>query len=117
MFNKKLKLYERIFDDLADGICVIGTDRKVLLWNRAAERITGSPASEVSGRQCYDCPLKCADEKGNTLCDSGCPLLGLSDSIRRLDNVERALRGLPSDNVGAGGGGSARSPSGSPRGT
>lgn len=84
MFNKKLKFYEQIFEDLADGICVVGTDRKVLLWNRAAERITGRPTAEVSGRSCYDCPVKCTDEKGDTLCDSGCPLLELSDSKQTL---------------------------------
>jgi PAS domain S-box-containing protein len=84
MFNRRLRLCEQIFEDLADGVCVVGSDRKVLLWNRAAERITGRSSAEVSGRPCYDCPVKCADEKGNALCDSGCPLIALSGSRQTL---------------------------------
>lgn len=86
MFDKKLKIYQQIFDDAADGICVINNDRKIVLWNRGAERITGYSPEEMAGRACYDNLIRHEDEKGNALCDSGCPLVVLArggNTIRR----------------------------------
>jgi PAS domain S-box-containing protein len=37
-----------------DGAFVIGADGRIVLWNRAAERILGYPAREVLGRPCCD---------------------------------------------------------------
>lgn len=75
MFDKKRKLLEQVLDHIADGIYLVGADRKILYWNRGAEKITGYSAAEMVGRPCYDDLLGHEDEKGHTLCDSGCPLV------------------------------------------
>lgn len=79
MFDSKLKIYRQVFDDAADGICVISMDRKIVLWNKGAERITGLSPEEMIGRACYDDLIRHEDEKGNALCDSGCPLIAVAE--------------------------------------
>lgn len=74
MFDKKLKLYHQILDNVADGIYFVGRDRKITFWNKGAEGITGYTSEEMTGQNCYCELLNHEDEKGNTLCDSGCPL-------------------------------------------
>ena len=39
-----------ILGNIADGIVAVDRDGHVVLWNRAAEEITGVPASEAVGR-------------------------------------------------------------------
>ncbi len=74
MFGKKLKLYSQILDNVADGIYFVGSNRKILYWNKGAAAITGFSPEELVGLNCYTDLLGHEDEKGNTLCDSGCPL-------------------------------------------
>ena len=74
MFDKKLKVYSQILDHVADGIYFIGSNKKILYWNKGAAAITGFSAEEMVGRSCYTDLLGPEDEKGNILCDSGCPL-------------------------------------------
>jgi phosphoserine phosphatase RsbU/P len=64
-----------ILDALADGAYITDTDRKILFWSRAAERITGWPAQEVVNHRCADNILVHVDKDGNQLCSDGhCPL-------------------------------------------
>ncbi|MCG3133626.1 MAG: Anaerobic nitric oxide reductase transcription regulator NorR [Planctomycetes bacterium] len=39
-----------LLDLLTDGVCAVDADGRVVVWNRAAEEITGHPASETLGR-------------------------------------------------------------------
>jgi PAS domain S-box-containing protein len=75
MFNKKLRLYQQILENAADGIYFITSERRIAFWNRGAERITGYTSEEVLGRGCYEDFLGHEDETGNVLCDSECPLM------------------------------------------
>lgn len=64
-----------LLDALADGVYITNADRKIVYWNRAAERITGWPAGEVVGRTCYDGVLGHIDKDGHCLCgQEHCPL-------------------------------------------
>lgn len=64
-----------LLHSLPDGIYVTDTERRILFWNRAAERITGWTASEVVGRTCFDNLLVHVDAQECTLCGSDrCPL-------------------------------------------
>ena len=36
------------------GACAVSLDQRILLWNRAAERILGHSSREIVGRRCYD---------------------------------------------------------------
>ncbi|HLE83937.1 MAG TPA: two-component regulator propeller domain-containing protein, partial [Thermoanaerobaculia bacterium] len=41
---------ERTVESVADGLAATGPDRRVVLWNRSAEQITGRSAAEAIGR-------------------------------------------------------------------
>lgn len=60
---------------LADGAYITDTDRRIVFWNQAAQRITGWAAADVVGRQCRDNVLVHADKDGHPLCGhEHCPL-------------------------------------------
>ena len=64
-----------LLNSLADGAYITDLNRKILFWNRAAERITGWSAEEVVGRSCFDNLLCHVDKDGNCLCGHDtCPL-------------------------------------------
>jgi phosphoserine phosphatase RsbU/P len=57
------------------GVYLTDRDRRILLWNRKAEEITGYPAKDVVGKACHQNVLCHADKDGHPLCSSGfCPL-------------------------------------------
>lgn len=63
-----------VIDNLYDGLYYVDRDRKITLWNKGAERITGFSRSEVVGRRCSDNILRHIDASGKPLCMDGCPL-------------------------------------------
>lgn len=66
--------YARIIDSLHDGLYFVDTNRVIIYWNKASERITGFTAAEVIGRSCADNILTHVDCKGTNLCLGPCPL-------------------------------------------
>ncbi len=74
MVNRNLD-FSKIIEELAEGLYITDPERKILLWNRGAEQITGYAASEVVGKSCADNILVHVDENGDNLCRGGCPLL------------------------------------------
>ena len=64
-----------VLDALPDGAYITNLDRKILFWSRAAEKITGWPAGEVTGHTCADNILVHVDKDGHQLCGKEhCPL-------------------------------------------
>ncbi len=64
-----------ILDFINSGVYITDTERRIVFWNRAAERITGFSADEVRGRFCADNILSHADKDGHHLCTTDlCPL-------------------------------------------
>ncbi|MDA8431925.1 MAG: GAF domain-containing protein [Nitrospiraceae bacterium] len=74
VFDKKTRFCAEVLDNIADGVYVVGGNRKILYWNKGAARITGYQPAEMVGQNCYCDLLRHEDERGNALCDSGCPL-------------------------------------------
>jgi PAS domain S-box-containing protein len=67
---------------------VVDTDRRILSWTPAAERIAGYTAEEVIGRRCSDALLWHVDESGEVLCGDRCPLLEtMTDGAERSAKV------------------------------
>lgn len=58
-----------------DGVYLTDTERRIIFWNRACQKITGYSPGEVLGRRCSDNILCHVDLDGNRLCESDlCPL-------------------------------------------
>jgi diguanylate cyclase (GGDEF)-like protein/PAS domain S-box-containing protein len=66
--------YATLLDNLYDGVYFVDRERRITLWNKAAERITGFTRTEVLGKRCADNLLRHVDERGNSLCQGACPL-------------------------------------------
>lgn len=76
--------YERIIENLHDGLYFVDQDRTITYWNKAAEKISGFTASEVVGKSCADHILTHVDGDGNNLCDRMCPLAAsIADGMPR----------------------------------
>jgi len=81
----------------ADGAFVIGPDGRIVLWNRAAERMLGYAAREVIGRPCCDLFVG-YDDHGNRLCYRGChvsTLVKMGDPVQSFDMKTRSKTGRP----------------------
>lgn len=77
-----------LLDAIAEGLYVVDRDRVISHWNRAAEEITGYPASVTTGLWCGDGLLNHVDEEGTPLCGVSCPLLDtMSDGVPRQARV------------------------------
>ena len=81
----------------ADGVCAIGSDGRIVLWNRSAEKILGHSAREVIGRPCCEVFVG-RDAAGNRLCYQGCHVVTLvkrGETVQHLDMATRTLAGKP----------------------
>jgi len=68
-----------IIDAANEGIYVTDRERRFMLWNKAAEKITGYRKEEMIGRLCHDDILNHIDHEGQALCLFGCPLQAAID--------------------------------------
>ena len=69
------EFYEIILDNLYDGVYFVDRDKRILYWNRGAEKITGFSAEDVIGKRCWNNVLRHVDAQGNNLCEAECPIL------------------------------------------
>jgi diguanylate cyclase (GGDEF)-like protein/PAS domain S-box-containing protein len=77
-----------ILDQLEEGVYFVDSERRITLWNRAAETITGWPAESVVGLRCADGILRHCDGAGKVLCGSGCPMLAaMTDGEARTAEI------------------------------
>lgn len=80
--------YRQIIDHLQDGIYFVNTERQIMLWNHAAEEISGYTAEEITGKYCQNSGLNHIDTQGRPLCTLHCPLVAtLSDGHQRHHHV------------------------------
>lgn len=75
MANFEPVLNLEFLDHLEEGIYILDPNRKILFWNRAAERITGYSRQEVLGYSCKDNILIHVDDQGHNLCKKDCPVI------------------------------------------
>jgi diguanylate cyclase (GGDEF)-like protein/PAS domain S-box-containing protein len=86
MFSENL--YKSILDNIADGIYFVDKKRRINYWNKGAEQLSGRKCDEVMGYKCADDILVHTDDKGNRLCERGCPLEAtLKDGQSRQANA------------------------------
>ncbi len=66
--------FRELFDNLYDGVYFVDCSRRILFWNRSAERLSGYKAEEIVGRYCHADILQHVNENGCELCHESCPL-------------------------------------------
>lgn len=66
--------YRQVLDEMYDGVYFVDRHRRILYWNRGAERLSGYSADDVTGHFCSDNLLRHIDECGRRLCTDMCPL-------------------------------------------
>jgi len=65
--------YDPILDSIAEGVFTVDADWRIRSFNRAAERITGTPRDEAVGRPCWEVFRA-------SICESSCALRQTMDS-------------------------------------
>ena len=86
---------DRALERAGDGAFVIGGDGRIVLWNRAAEKILGYSARDVMGKPCCEI-FAGRDERDNRLCHQGChvmTLVKLGESVQHFDMQTRSKAG------------------------
>jgi PAS domain S-box-containing protein len=68
------RVFETAVDSLDVGVYLVDRHRKIVYWNRGAERISGYLRHDVTGRFCRDDILVHSDENDAVLCGTDCPL-------------------------------------------
>ena len=63
-----------ILESLPTGVYLVDRNRRIVLWNSGAERISGYLRQDVLGRLCREDILVHCDEKNNIVCGTNCPL-------------------------------------------
>lgn len=66
--------YEKLLDNMYDGIYFVDRERRITYWNGGAEKQTGYSAADTVGTQCFNNLLGHVDESGKALCTGDCPL-------------------------------------------
>jgi PAS domain S-box-containing protein len=80
-----------------DGVCAIGSEGRIVLWNRSAEKMMGYTTREVAGKPCCEVFVG-KDENGNRLCYQGChvqSLIRMGEPVQSFDMETRAKGGRP----------------------
>jgi diguanylate cyclase (GGDEF)-like protein len=96
-----LLFQSRLLDSMYDAVVFIDAAGQVKLWNRGAERLTGIPGSSVHQGPWGPALLNMADEKGQSISQSDCPvncaIRSGVQSLRRLTIWGRTGRPIAAD--------------------
>jgi diguanylate cyclase (GGDEF)-like protein/PAS domain S-box-containing protein len=77
-----------VLEELSTGVYIVDPERRILFWNRGAEKISGHLSQDVIGRCCGETILAHCDESSDSLCGEGCPILeAVRDGRRRRSDV------------------------------
>ncbi len=89
--------YRLLLDNLSDGIYFVDRDRKIIFWNKGAERILGYSHDQVAGLSCADNLSLHVDGQGTPLCIDSCPLDATIDDgrFREAEVFLRDAKGHP----------------------
>jgi len=65
----------QLLQNMHDGVIFVDAQLRILLWNRAAERMTGVSESSVQRQHWSPALLELCDENGRPLSDDACPVV------------------------------------------
>ncbi len=78
-------IFRDVVDGLQEGVYIVDSNRKIVFWNQAAERISGFHADEVIGASCPENILNHVDEGGRPLCYGACHLVAAMEEGIELE--------------------------------
>jgi len=82
------ELFRTLLDNLSEGVYFTDTHRRILYWNKGAQRISGFCAEEVLGHCCADNILMHTDLTGKSICHGHCPLhASMQDGQQRAEKL------------------------------
>lgn len=79
------EVWRDVLESLPIGLCVLDSQRKIVLWSDGAERITGYLRHEVVGRSCVPEPILHCDQPGCEFCSEECPLARAMKAAHRFE--------------------------------
>jgi diguanylate cyclase (GGDEF)-like protein/PAS domain S-box-containing protein len=93
--------HQKLLNSMHDAVVFVDTTRRILLWNRAAERLTGISPSSVLQQRWSPSLIGMRDELGAQMAGDNCPVREALDSsvqtLRRLTIRSRQGRELSVD--------------------
>lgn len=81
----------RAFERTKDGVYAVDSDDRIVLWNRAAEKILGFRAEDVLGRRCYEV-IAGDDYCEHAVCGPGCDVIKRARRGRGSNSFDVAAR-------------------------
>jgi diguanylate cyclase (GGDEF)-like protein/PAS domain S-box-containing protein len=79
---------DALLNEVQDGICCVDREKRVVFWNKAAEKLSGFGAAETLGRNCARDLALYADAEGRNACGAKCPVdLTLQDGKIRVQEM------------------------------
>lgn len=69
------EVFREVLEELSTGVYIVDRERRILFWNRGAEKISGHLSQYVVGRCCGEGLLAECDENSKILCGDACPLV------------------------------------------
>ncbi len=94
MLGGPTRFWETVVEMLSDAVFLVGPDKRILYWNRAAENLTGHPRGDVVGSSCLHavhcdvCEHRCGVFEFGTL--DNIPLVLRSRDGRRIEVLKSA---------------------------
>jgi diguanylate cyclase (GGDEF)-like protein/PAS domain S-box-containing protein len=91
----------KLLENMCDAVIFVDVAKRIALWNRGAERLTGIAAEGICGQIWHPSLLKMSNEKGESIGDADCPVNTALKSgihlLRRLTIVARMGRSVAVD--------------------
>ena len=84
-----------VFDGSSDAIVATDAHGRIVIWNRAAEKLLGYRADEVLGKACHEV-LDGVDQCGDRFCRGECELTRMAhrrETVRRFEMSVRSSSG------------------------
>lgn len=81
-----MELFDLLYNT-ADGVFAIGSDHRIIFWNKAAQDILGFKPKEVLGKYCYKI-ISGRNESGEVLCSKNCCVVDTIKRGRKVRNFD-----------------------------
>jgi len=76
---------QKLLDSMNDAVIFVDHTLRILLWNRAAERLTGIPAASIEDKQWSPTLVNLRDDRHKLITDDDCPVIeAIRDGVQTM---------------------------------